>query len=184
LRLEAVFPFSPRNAERFRVEFLKVKGDMSPNIRVRTASFLFAGALLLSVGAGAQQKASTLLQHSRAYDLGREVSLRGTVVEYRPLSSTPPLGAHVTLQTASGIVDVHLGDPRTLAANHFSLAPGDAVSIMGENLNESQGTQFVARLIQKGTQSLAVRSLQGIPLKPGHATANGAQTHTQQGGVL
>ena len=79
---------------------------------------------------------------------------------------------------------MHLGDPRTLAANHFSLAPGDAVSIMGENLNESQGTQFVARLIQKGTQSLAVRSLQGIPLKPGHATANGAQTHTQQGGVL
>jgi hypothetical protein len=158
--------------------------EMNSNIRVRILSFLFAGALLLSVGAGAQQKAKSPLQHARGYDLGREVSLQGTVVEYRALSTIPPLGAHVTVQTSSGIVDVHLGNAQMLAANHFSLAPGDAVRIIGEDLNESQGTQFVARILQKGAQALAVRSLQGIPLKPGRAAANGAQTHTQQGGVL
>jgi hypothetical protein len=160
------------------------KGDMSPNIRVRAFNLLVASALLFAVSACAQQKASTSLQHSRAYDLGREVSLQGTVVEFNPTSSTPPIGAHVTLQTSSGIVDVHLGNPQMLAANHFSLAPGDAVFITCETLNGSQGTQFVARIIQKGTQALVVRSLQGIPLKPGRAAASGTQANAQRGGVL
>jgi hypothetical protein len=158
--------------------------EMNSNIRVRTLSFIFVGALLLSTSAGAQQKATTSLQHARGYDLGREVSLQGTVVEYNPASATPPLGAHVTLQTSSGIVDVHLGNPQLLAANHFSLAPGDALRIFGENLNGSLGTQFVARIVQKGTNAIAVRSLQGIPLRPGRATKNSAQAQKQQGGVL
>jgi hypothetical protein len=157
---------------------------MSPNTRVTKLNLLIVSALLLSVSAGAQQKASTLLQHSRSYDLGREVSLQGTVMEYKPSSSITPIGAHLTLQTSSGIIDVHLGNPQMLAANHFSLSPGDAVRIIGENLNESQETQFVARIIQKGTQAIAVRSLQGIPLKPGRGTTNNAQAQKQQGGVL
>jgi hypothetical protein len=155
---------------------------MKPNMRVRAFSFLFAGAFLLSASAGAQQKASTSLLQSRAYDLSREVSLQGTVVEYRAASATLPLGAHVTLETANGIVDVHLGSARLLSANHVSLAPGDAVRISGENVNEANGTQFVARTLQKGNQAITLRSPQGIPLKLGHA--NGTPTQKQQGGAL
>lgn len=154
---------------------------MKPIALIRISAFL-CGALLLCVVTGAQQKASSPSPQSRAYDRSHEVSLLGTVVEYKPVSSTPPLGAHVTLQTSSGIVDVHLGNPQLLAANHFSLAAGDAVRIIGENLNGSQGSQFVARIVQKGTQAIEVRSLQGIALKPGPAT--NAQTQKQQGGVL
>jgi hypothetical protein len=143
---------------------------------------LFGGALILCINAGAQQKASSSIPSSRAYDLHREVSLQGTVVEYKATSATPPLGAHVTLQTSSGIVDVHLGNSRLLAANHFSLAPGDSVRVFGENLNGSQGVQFAARIVQKGTQALTVRSLQGIPLKPSRVKS--AQAQKQQGGVL
>jgi hypothetical protein len=184
LRPGTVFPFSPGNAEWFRVAFLQMGREMKLKTQVRTLSFLFAGALILAASAGAQQKAATSWQHSRGYDLSREVSLQGTVVGYRPSSLAPPLGAHVMLQTSSGVIDVHLGDPRMLAANHFSLTPGDAVRIIGENLNQSQGTQFVARILQKGTQALEVRSLQGIPLRPGRAMAKSAQAHAQQGGVL
>jgi hypothetical protein len=151
---------------------------------MRTYSLFFVAVLLTCGSTNAQQKASTSLQHSRAYDLSREVSLQGTVVEYRPLSSTPPLGAHVTLQTASGIVDVHLGNPQMLTANRLSLAPGDTIRVIGENLNGIQGTQFVARILQKGSQAIAVRSPQGLPLKPGRAAAKGAQENTQQGRVL
>ena len=158
--------------------------EMKPTALLRIGSVFLAGALVLSAVAGAQQKTSRSLPQGRAYDRNREVSLMGTVVEYRPSSSTPPLGAHVIVQTSSGIVDVQLGDPRMLTANHFSLAAGDAVRIVGENLNESQGTQFVARLLQKGTQSLAVRSLQGIPLRPGRMNSNGAEAQKQRGGVL
>jgi hypothetical protein len=154
---------------------------MKAIIPIKAVFILLSGALILSAGANGQQKASTTAPSSRAYELSREVSLQGTVVEYRAASSTPPLGAHVSLQTASGIVDVHLGNPQLLTANHFSLAPGDTVRIIGENLNGAQGNQFVARILQKGTQAIAVRSLEGIPLKPGHAS--GAQAQKQQGGV-
>jgi hypothetical protein len=156
--------------------------EMKATIPSKAVTFLLAGALILAAGANGQQRASTTAQNSRAYELSREVSLQGTVVEYRASSSTPPLGAHVTLQTASGIVDVHLGNPQLLKANHFSLATGDTVRIIGENLSGAQGTQFVARILQKGTEAIAVRSLEGIPLKPG--PASGAQTQKQQGGVL
>jgi hypothetical protein len=141
-------------------------------------------ALFLCASGGAQQKAAASPEHSRAYNVSREVSLQGTVVDYRPLSSTPPLGAHVSLQTSSGIVDVHLGNPQMLAVNHLTLAPGDTVRVIGENISGIPGTQFVARILQKGSQAIAVRSPQGLPLKPGRAGANNAQQSTPQGRVL
>ena len=182
LALQKVLAVCLRNAEKFRVELLKMGREMKAIIPIKAVTFLLAGALILSAGANAQQRVSTTAQNSRAYELSREVSLQGTVVEYRASSSTPPLGAHVTLQTASGTVDVHLGNPQLLTASHFSLATGDTVRIIGENFKGPQGNQFVARILQKGTQAITVRSLQGIPLKPGHA--NGAQAQKQQGGVL
>jgi hypothetical protein len=157
---------------------------MKPITLNRTSSVFLAGVLLLSATAGAQQKALSTLPQSRAYDRNREVSIQGTVLEYKAVPAAPPLGAHVSVQTSAGIVDVYLGNPQLLAANHFSLAPGDAVHIVGENLNESVGTQFVARIIQKGTQALAIRSLQGIPLKPGLGAASGAQANAPQGRAL
>jgi hypothetical protein len=155
---------------------------MKPIAHLRISGVVLGGALILSSVAGAQQKSPSSISQSRAYDLHREVSLTGAVVEYKAASATLPLGAHVTLQTSSGIVDVHLGNPQLLAANHFSLVTGDTLRIFGENLNGAQGPQFVARIIQKGSQSLTLRSLQGIPLKPGRA--NSAQSQKQDRGVL
>src|SRR5438445_13208559 len=45
-----------------------------------------------------------------AYDVSKDVSVQGTVVKYTENSQTPRIGADVLLQTASGNVDVHLGD--------------------------------------------------------------------------
>jgi len=106
-------------------------------------------------------------QASRAaitYDPAREVSLIGTVQSFTPASQTPPLGAHLLLQTTKGPVDVHLGDARLLAASQFTIRPGDTLRIIGEELSYANGTQFFARILQKGTQVLAVRSPRGIPL--------------------
>jgi hypothetical protein len=138
------------------------------------------GALLLAITAGAQQqKAQTVTQKTQAYDVGRESVLQGTVINYTAASTTAPLGAHVTLQTASGPVDVHLGNAQLLAANHFSLSVGDSVRIVGENVAYGTGTQFLARVVQKGNQTLAVRSVRGFPLSP--SGKFGART---EGGAL
>ena len=125
-----------------------------------------AGVLLLSTIASAQQKAQTVAQRNQAYDVSREVSLQGTVVSFAENSSIPPLGARLSIQTSSGVVDVHLGDARLLKASQFSVAAGDTIRIVGESLPYGDGTQFFARIIQKGNQAVALRSARGFPLRP------------------
>ena len=137
-----------------------------------------AGTVLFPATAGAQQKAQIVPQKNQAYDASRESILKGTVVTYKATATTAPLGAHVTVQTASGVVEVHLGNAQLLTANHFSLASGDSVRITGESVSYGTSTQFLARIIQKGNQALAVRSVRGFPLAPsgklGQRTEGGA----------
>ena len=117
-----------------------------------------------------------------AYDAKRETTLVGTVQAYTSAAQAPPLGPHLTLQTGNGVVDVHLGDARLLAANHFTIQSGDTLRVIGEYVAYGSGTQFVARILQKGTQALTVRSVRGIPLFY-MAPRNAAQSKAQ-GGVL
>jgi len=94
--------------------------------------------------------------------MSREVFLLGTVVKFDSASATLPMGAHVILQTASGQVDVHLGNAKVLQAAHFTLNPGDSVRIAGEPLALGDSTYFAARIVQKGTQAVAVRNTKGF----------------------
>lgn len=135
-------------------------------LRWRACSGLLAGVLLLSTIATAQQKAQTVAHRNQAYDVRRETVVEGRVVQYTAASSVAPLGPRVTVQTSSGAVDVHLGSARLLEANKLSLATGDNVRIVGENVAYGTGSQFLARVIQKGNQVLAVRSMRGLPLAP------------------
>jgi hypothetical protein len=121
--------------------------------------------------------------YSSAYDSAREVTLVGTVASYQSSVDKPPLGAHLTLNTSAGPVDVHLGDARFLNANHFQLQTGDSVRIIGENVAFGGGTQFLARVIQKGTQALVLRSVRGAPLSYAAPRKNAASSSTPRGGA-
>jgi len=124
---------------------------------------------MLCFSASAQQAKQSAVRQLQSYDLSREGSLLGTVVKYDSASTVPPLGAHVLIQTTSGQVDVHLGNARVLLANHFELNPGDNVRIVGENLAVGDGIIFAARIVQKGTQAIAVRNTRGFLLTPASA---------------
>src|SRR5437899_9513957 len=100
---------------------------MKSKTRLLLLLFMLAGSLTLCLSASAQQAMPSDAQLLRTYNASREISLVGTVVKYETASSVPPMGAHVTIQTASGQVDVHLGDAKVLEANHFTLNAGDSV---------------------------------------------------------
>jgi len=127
--------------------------------------------LLFSASVGAQQKTQAAGQRSLGYDLSREVSVQGSVISYAETSSVAPSGPHVKLQTGSGVLDVHLGNARLLESNHFTLAAGDAIRVVGESFTSASGTQFLARLIQKGDQTLLLRNPRGFPLRPATKSA-------------
>jgi len=91
---------------------------------------MLASALSFCLCVSAQQSAQPDARRVQSYDLSREVSLIGTVVKYDTASSVPPIGAHLTVQTSSGQVEVHLGNAKVLQANHLELNPGDSVRII------------------------------------------------------
>jgi hypothetical protein len=151
---------------------------MKSRNRTKLGFFLVLGFVARSVVA--QQ---TSPAYSSAYDSAREVTLVGTVASYQSSVDKPPLGAHLTLNTSAGLVDVHLGDARFLNANHFQIQTGDSVRIIGENVAYGGGTQFLARAIQKGTQVLTLRSARGTPLSYAAPRKNATSSGTPQGGA-
>jgi hypothetical protein len=146
------------------------------------ALWLAVGAGIFSTSAIGQEKPSVPTAPTRAadYDVKRESVLLGRVVAYAQVSVGGAQGPHVTLETSAGVVDVHLGDARLLAANHFQIQAGDTLRVIGENVANGGGGQFLARILQKGTQVLEVRSVRGFPLSYA-APRDGTKP---QGGVL
>ena len=98
------------------------------------------------------------------YQVGRETNLVGTVSSVVENSKTGPLGTHVMVQSASGLVDVHVGSTKYLTLNKLNLKSGDSVRIVGENFTVGTDTVFYARIVQDGTAAVAVRSPKGAPL--------------------
>ncbi|MGB8458678.1 MAG: hypothetical protein WCE50_13220 [Candidatus Acidiferrum sp.] len=139
-------------------------------------SAAFAGALLSASFSGAQQNQTPVAQANTSYDVRRETVVRGTVISFTASSVVPPFGAHVTIQTSGGPLEVHLGNISTLKQGNIFLTAGDSVSIVGENLPFGSGSIFAARVLQKGSQSVTLRNLKGVPLSPVRpAAASGAR---------
>jgi hypothetical protein len=122
-----------------------------------------------------------------SYDISKDVSLQGTVLKYTENSPTPPIGPHVLVQTASGNVDVHLGDAKVLRAAKMTFAQGTSVRFIGQTRTFGPSTVFLARLVQIGSQLVAVRSEHGLAVAPASLRANKAlrakAQANQQGGA-
>jgi hypothetical protein len=175
----AVQPRDLRHPEGLWGSLSNLGKGMKLKIQLLLGCAIFTCAISFAPFSVAQQKTASLSQASISYDVNRETILQGTVVSFTASSQTAPLGAHVTLQTASGAVDVHLGDARLLQNNHFTLNSGDSVHVVGETVTIGNTPQFLARTIQKGDQALTLRSVRGFPVRPvASSTAN------RQGGVL
>jgi hypothetical protein len=125
------------------------------------------------VAQGQQIQLAAIHRNGAAYDVARESAISGKVVQYSAASATPPLGAHISLQTSSGTIEVHAGNAKVIQASNISLQAGDSVSITGETVQFGNSSVFVARVIQKGSRSVAVRSKNGVPLLPTALSANG-----------
>jgi DNA/RNA endonuclease YhcR with UshA esterase domain len=119
---------------------------------------------LLCSAATAQQRNAQVHLRASAYDVKRETTLAGTVLNFSENSLLAPAGAHLSLQTAEGTVDVHLGPGSYLHENHFPIKLGDSIRVLGASVLVKARTVFLARMVQNGRQSIAVRSARGFLL--------------------
>ena len=140
-----------------------------------------ASALAAALAAAGTVGAQTAPQADSAqYQVGREVNLVGTVSSVVENGKNGPLGTHVMVQSASGLVDVHIGSAKYLGMNKLNLKSGDSVRILGENFTVGADTVFFARIVQDGTVAIAVRSPKGMPLwKNGKRLATNANANRE-----
>src|SRR5258708_12509635 len=110
--------------------------------RIRLGILALGIVLGSSLSSQAQQATQKDVQQLRSYNVSRESFLLGTVVKFTTASDTPPMGAHVILQTSSGQIDVHLGDARVLKAAGLELNPADSFPILRELLTLADSTYF------------------------------------------
>jgi hypothetical protein len=146
--------------------------NLSPHIRHYAAWLCLLAAPAAAVAQRPHANSTTAV--SGGYNLANESSQQGTILSYTENSKTPPLGTHVLLQTASGNVDVHLGDARVLHQAKLNLAQGMRVRFVGQTQAVGQNPVFLARLVQVGSQVVTVRSPHGLPVSPGIARGQAA----------
>lgn len=156
--------------------------QMRKTMPIRKTMLCFAVAALVSAASLAQEKSPQALARFGAYDTNHEGTLVGTVIDFKPSSTTPPLGARLSLQTTAGVVDVHLGDARLLTANHFNVQAGDTLRIIGAYTPVGSSSLFLARIVQKGTQALTLRTQRGFPVR--YLAPKNSADAKSQGGVL
>jgi hypothetical protein len=132
--------------------------------RVLQWSWMATALVTFCVAASSVSAQTAPQADASQYQVGREVTIVGTVSSVVENSKTGPLGTHVMVQASSGLVDVHVGSAKYLSMNKLNLKTGDSVRIIGENFATGSDTVFFARIVQDGTAAVAVRSPRGMPL--------------------
>lgn len=145
----------------------------------RTLLILIFGALVVVAAPGQTQKKSGEGDVPR-YDLSKEVTVKGTVLEVKnyecPVSGG--MGAHLVLQTVEGQVEVHLALASFLTEYQITFAKGDVVEIVGNKVTFHDMPAMLVRKITKNETEYVFRDAKGRPLwvaRPGERKGTGTK---------
>jgi hypothetical protein len=107
------------------------------------------------------------------YDASKEVTIEGTVHSISAKSiSGKPLGAHLMISTAQGLVDAHLGSFAMQGSRPLSVNPGEQVKVVGVMTTVKRSQFLLARTVQTSSQTFVIRNQHGAMLFP-HPAARG-----------
>jgi hypothetical protein len=129
-------------------------------------SILFvAGALplLMNDTLNARQCCGGGMKGYMNYDRDTVETIEGTVVNVATFMRG---GIHVTLKTAKGDVDAHLG-PDFFVKEKIKIAKGDVVEIVGSRIEFNGSKAIIAKSIKKGDVVVQLRKDDGTPLWAG-----------------
>jgi len=103
-------------------------------------------------------------QGAALYDPAKETVIKGTVTEVSDFAcpvSEGEIGAHLMLQTASGVVQVHLAPARIMRGQKLSFARGDQLEVVGSHVRMFGQSDLIAREITRGNETLVFRDPKG-----------------------
>jgi hypothetical protein len=140
-------------------------GNRSGTMRIR---FILWCTCIIFSGASNRILSSQLPAQSnpaRLYSVSRELRIKGVVEAIRsdPGSRALP-GAHLTLLTQAGRLDVHLGPATLEGAEAYGLRTGDQVEVTGCMVSYKEQSVLLARLVKRGNRVLTFRTKLGFPI--------------------
>lgn len=137
---------------------MKLKGLL---LGMGVAIAVFA-ALLLVFGVRFQAPMSA---HGPAlYNARTEATVSGVVAEVREFPcpvNDGELGYHFAMQTARGVVQVHLIADRIMRSQAIKFSPGDRVEVVGSQFHFQGSDDLIARQIKRGDETFIFRDQQG-----------------------
>lgn len=128
------------------------------------------GLFFLAPRTQAQSAASTASAASPAqlpvpYDLSKETRIQGSIQQVDTSNDRAPIGAHILVQTASGVVDAHLGPLNQASLDALHLSAGEAVTLTGMNESISSGAVFLVRILTTSSRVVILRNEHGYPVR-------------------
>ncbi len=139
--------------------------------RCSTPLALFASLLILSgvvaVSLYAQTAPSRATRNTMvsAYDISKEVKVSGTIEKIDGFGPNGPIGTHILIQTASGVVDAHLGFGSAASAKNLGISVGQQVTVVGMMETVGNSNVLMARILTTPSRVIVLRNEHGIPVR-------------------
>lgn len=98
------------------------------------------------------------------YNPANETMITGTVTETRDFIcpvSDQEVGSHLMVQTANGVVQVHLAPARVLRGQKITFAKNDNITVVGSKVPRLGNGDLIAREITRGNETIVFRDPQG-----------------------
>jgi DNA/RNA endonuclease YhcR with UshA esterase domain len=117
--------------------------------------------LALTLIVGAQ---TSPVRGARNYDPQTETTIKGTIEAVNQVHGRQGCcGEHLSLNTGTALVQVHVGPAAYVKQQQFSFVKGDEIEVTGSKIELNGKDVIIAREIRKQGKTLVLRSPQGIP---------------------
>jgi hypothetical protein len=151
---------------------------------VRNLWLSFALAtILLPFIANAQSTANESAMASPAYDLNKEVKIDGTIDKIETNSSAGPIGTHVLVISAQGVVDVHLGASMAVSAKNLGLTVGESIHVTGMMASVGGNPVLLARILTTPNHIYMLRNEHGAPIRSLMPRGAASSANSQKGAL-
>lgn len=122
---------------------------------------VIAGLLLI---VGVRFQSPPVGQGAALYNPASETFVKGVVRETRDFAcpvSEGEIGSHLMLETAEGVVLVHLAPGRVMRSHQLGFAVGDQLQVVGSRVRVGGNQDIIAREITKGDAIYVFRDPEG-----------------------
>ncbi|HEX5424513.1 MAG TPA: hypothetical protein VFW94_13270 [Candidatus Acidoferrales bacterium] len=132
---------------------------------------IFASVLILTASAVGRLAAQTAPSRATrntmvpAYDMSKEVKVQGVIEKINGFGSSGPIGTHILIHTASGVVDAHLGFGSAASSKNLGISVGQNVTVVGMMETIGDSSVLMARILTTPSRVIVLRNEHGIPVR-------------------